>query len=653
MTQPLHLERIAFDSSGAPFSPRYGDVYASRDGALGQARHVFLAGNDLPARWAGRHQFVIVETGFGLGTNFLATWQAWREDPQRPRRLHVVSIEKHPLPASDLLSASPPELRDLAAELARRWPLPLPGLHAIEFEAGRVTLTLALGDARELVPQLVLGADAFYLDGFAPDRNPELWEPPLLKALVRLARPAATLATYTTAHAVRDALVAGGFEIDLRPGYGRKRQMLAARFAPRWKVRRHEPPPPCAGERRAIVVGAGLAGCASAYALARRGWTVTLVERAGGPAQAASALPAGLLHPLLSSDDNVAARLTRAGFLMMRRRLHDLLPDGGGAWNECGVFQQAADAGEAHAWQAMLRRWQWPDAYARWLDTRAAAVAIGLAPQRDGLWFEQGMWVAPPRWCRALIDAAGPGLETLYGTEVTRIACDRGDPGSPWEVDCRTAGGASLPARTAPVAIVANALGTSALAASFHLPIGPVRGRITLLAPGALSELRAGVSGDGYLVPPFGGQAAAGATYETPLPGQSDPFDVTGLDDRAAHDGNLARLRRLLEAPPAVEIGGVFDGARCVARDRLPLAGALADEAAVQSQAGRLRGAHLEDLPRRTGLFAVTALGTRGLALALLMAERVAAQIEGEPWPIERALAAAVDPARFLLRRLR
>jgi tRNA 5-methylaminomethyl-2-thiouridine biosynthesis bifunctional protein len=165
--------------------------------------------------------------------------------------------------------------------------------------------------------------------------------------------------------------------------------------------------------------------------------------------------------------------------------------------------------------------------------------------------------------------------------------------------------------------------------------------------------LRAGVSGDGYLVPPFGGQAAAGATYETPLPGQSDPFDVTGLDDRAAHDGNLARLRRLLEAPPAVEIGGVFDGARCVARDRLPLAGALADEAAVQSQAGRLRGAHLEDLPRRTGLFAVTALGTRGLALALLMAERVAAQIEGEPWPIERALAAAVDPARFLLRRLR
>ncbi|HEX7157014.1 MAG TPA: FAD-dependent oxidoreductase, partial [Burkholderiaceae bacterium] len=187
--------------------------------------------------------------------------------------------------------------------------------------------------------------------------------------------------------------------------------------------------------------------------------------------------------------------------------------------------------------------------------------------------------------------------------------------------------------------------------AALHLPVGPVRGRVTLLAPGVLAELRAGVTGDGYLIPTFEGRTAAGATYETPLPDETDPG--AGIDDRAAHDGNLGRLQRLLAAPPALAVGGMFDGLRCVARDRLPVAGAVADEAAALAQAERLRGAHLEDLPRRCGLHAVTALGTRGLALALLMAERVAAQIEGEPWPVERALAAAVDPARFLLRRLR
>ncbi|MFN3566052.1 MAG: tRNA (5-methylaminomethyl-2-thiouridine)(34)-methyltransferase MnmD, partial [Burkholderiaceae bacterium] len=234
MPTRIETERLAFDATGAPFSERYGDVYASRDGALAQARHVFLAGNALPERWRGRRQFVIVETGFGLGTNFLATWQAWRDDPQRCGRLHFVSVELHPVAADDLVAAAPAELQPLARELAAHWPMPLPGLHRLEFEGGRVVLTLALGDAREVVPRLVCGADAFYLDGFAPARNPQMWEPASIKALARLARPDARLATWTAARAVRDALADSGFEVELRAGFGRKRQMLAARFAPRW-----------------------------------------------------------------------------------------------------------------------------------------------------------------------------------------------------------------------------------------------------------------------------------------------------------------------------------------------------------------------------------------------------------------------------------
>ncbi|MGB2817243.1 MAG: tRNA (5-methylaminomethyl-2-thiouridine)(34)-methyltransferase MnmD, partial [Burkholderiaceae bacterium] len=240
---------LSFDGHGAPASERYGDVYASRDGALGQARHVFLGGTACVERWRGRSQFVVLENGFGLGVNFLATWQAWRDDPARPGRLHFVSIERHPLPAASLVDAAPPELKALASQLAAQWPLPLAGLHRCEFEQGGVVLTLAYGDARALAPELRLGADALFLDGFAPDCNPEMWEPALLRALARLARPDCHVATWSTARAVRDALAGAGFDLELAAGFGRKRQMLRGRYAPRFTLRRHEPPAARADER--------------------------------------------------------------------------------------------------------------------------------------------------------------------------------------------------------------------------------------------------------------------------------------------------------------------------------------------------------------------------------------------------------------------
>src|SRR5260370_33877366 len=157
------VEDLQFDPGGAPFSRRYGDVYSSRGGELGQARLVFLAGSDLPSRWAGREQFVIVESGFGLGTNLLSSWHEWREDPRRPRRLHFVSVERHPLPADKLAACAPAPLAPLASELAHAWPLPLTGLHRLPFEARALTLTPGFGGAPTPVPGLVLGRGALRL----------------------------------------------------------------------------------------------------------------------------------------------------------------------------------------------------------------------------------------------------------------------------------------------------------------------------------------------------------------------------------------------------------------------------------------------------------------------------------------------------------
>jgi len=221
---PARLERR---ESGVPFNVEFGDVYHSADGGLAQARHVFLGGNSLPARWQGRSSFTIVETGFGIGLNFLAAWAAWRADPGRCARLHFVSIERAPFSREDLSAALLPfeELGSLAAALCRAWPPPIAGFHRFHFEGGRIALTLILGEVGDCLPQLEARADALFLDGFAPARNPAMWSPEVVRELARIAAPGATLATWTVAGGVRAALADAGFSIEKRAGFGTKREI--------------------------------------------------------------------------------------------------------------------------------------------------------------------------------------------------------------------------------------------------------------------------------------------------------------------------------------------------------------------------------------------------------------------------------------------
>ena len=218
-----------------PYSAAFDDVYHARAGALEQARHVFLGGNGLPARWGARSRFVILETGFGLGNNFLATWQAWRDDPRRCDRLYFLSVEKHPLRRDDLRHAhAGGALAPLADQLVAQWPPLTPNIHTLRFEQGRVQLLLALGDVHDLVGQWVAQVDAFFLDGFAPAKNPQMWQPHLFKRMARLAAPEATAATWSTARLVRDGLE-GSWE-DVFHQCGEARILLMLRGHPEAQV---------------------------------------------------------------------------------------------------------------------------------------------------------------------------------------------------------------------------------------------------------------------------------------------------------------------------------------------------------------------------------------------------------------------------------
>jgi tRNA 5-methylaminomethyl-2-thiouridine biosynthesis bifunctional protein len=418
--QPARLERVAY---GTPYSAAFDDVYHSALGGPAQARHVFLGGNELPQRWQGRERFVILETGFGTGLNFLTTWQAWRDDPQRCRRLHFVSFEKHPFTADDLAACQQtwPEFAELAAELQQKWPPLVPGMHRLHLDAGRVILTLVFGDAATQLRAVDASVDAFFLDGFSPPKNPELWSPHFCKGLARLTAPGATLATWTVAGHVRQALKDAEFDVEKRPGYANKRQMLVGRFRSR-RPERHVVPT----DRRAIIIGAGIAGSTTAYALAAAGWQVTVLEQAGDPGQGASSNLAGMLRPLPSADDNRLSRLTRAGFMATRALLAGLP---GARWSPCGVLHLAREPAHESQQRRTVEQLGFPPELLQFVDKDEASQRLGQAVNIGGWWFPGGGWVQPPSVCRAAL-AAFPERITVR-TNATVALLKR--PKSEWQ----------------------------------------------------------------------------------------------------------------------------------------------------------------------------------------------------------------------------
>ena len=628
MPSPLVPAALAFAADGTPYSAAYGDVYHSAEGGLAQAQHVFLAGNGLPERWRGRRSFTILETGFGFGLSFLATWRAWREDPARCGRLHFVSVEKHPFTVSDLafLWERNSELKKESRELLARWPMLVPGMQRVEFEGGQVVLTLSFGDVAEALPQLRLAADAIFLDGFAPAKNPQMWEPRMLRHLGRLAAPGATLATWSVAAAVRAALQGAGFAVEKIKGFGTKQEMLKGNLMQRKKTANEK-----TLSRSAIVIGAGIAGAAVCERLAARGWGVTLLERQAAP-PADGGRHAGVFHPVVTRDDSLFARLTRAAFLYALQYWQSLDNQ---EWERCGLLQLARDEDEQAAQRAAIDALALPAGYAQYATRAEASAHAGVPVAGDGIWYPSAGWIRPLSLVAAQLASAAGRLEARFGCEVARIARASGG----WTAYDQ----AGRPLAQAPVMVLANAAEALTLAPSRSVRIRKVRGQISFLPAAKFTAPRTVVLRGGFVLPARAGESICGASYD---------FDDDDAAPRAdSHAGNLERLERILPGngarfdPAALE--GLV-GFRAVARDRLPLVGALADEAAA-APTNPLPAT----LPRQDGLYGAFAYGSRGLLWAGLGAELLASLLEGEPLPLESRLADAIDPGRFLLRALR
>ena len=675
MNEDFHNAQVEWDADGQPLSHEFGDVYFSKANGLEETRHVFLQHNHLAERWqrlTDNQHFTIAETGFGSGLNFLAAWDLWLKTAPISARLHFVSVEKFPLHKTDLTRALSlwPELAELANPLINAYPVFVgTGFHRLKFIDGRISLTLIIDDATTGFTKLLASThplyakagfkvDAWFLDGFAPSKNPQMWSNQLFDVIHKLSDQKTTVATFSAAAIVKNGLKAAGFHIEKVTGFGRKREMVKARFQREREIPNPEDyrypgsfspyPVPWTIQpnnevkaREVVIIGGGLAGCHTAHALAERGWKVILLERHGDLAQEGSGNPQGALYAKLSPLEEAQATFNLTALQYALQMYRPLWPKIG---EQCGLLQLAYKPTEQKLHEELRERFATAGELVEFVTAARASELAGVEVDYSGLFFPQAGWINPRHLCSELINHVN--IHVKYNSQVIDFkATDNG-----WlvELDSDT----QLQTQTL---IIASAKEALKFTDANHLPAKAIRGQVTYLPQTATSpRLTSVICAEGYISPAQHGRFCSGATFNL----KDESTDVRTSD----HDTNLANLRQHL--PKLAQHWAGIDTAelqgrvafRCALPDYLPAVGSLPvvddllrDFAPLRKNA---RAGITSAGSYYSGLYINIGYGARGLAYTPICAELLASYINREPLPMPQELANALNPARFIIRDL-
>ncbi len=474
MFKPIQPASIEWQGD-TPFSPQFGDIYFSREGSLAETQHIFLQGNNLPNRWKNRPRFTILETGFGTASNFLSTAQTWQETSQKGQWLYYISIEKHPIQNLEPLHAHLPEsLKPLAKKLRQALPPAIPGFHWHVFEEERITLLLIQADIATALPELEAKIDAWFLDGFAPAKNPEMWGDALYQGMKNLSAEGATFATYTAASSVRAGVESAGFQWKKQSGFAHKKHMLCGQRPGTYHAEKKH--------KRALIIGGGLAGCFAANALARQGVHVTLIERHKKLAQEASGNNAAVMKPYLAKMWAEQTLLYNQAFYYARNQAIK-----NNLFHLTGALQLEKESRH----QALGL----PKNMAEMVGISEASSIAGVAVKQPGVYLPDGGWIEPQLYCEAAISS--PNITTVFETEALTLSRS----GDVWKVNNKY---------EAPIVVIANAMDALSFRQLSHLPLIAMRGQITFFPK--TQPLKTIVSYGGYALS-HGDVLTLGATY--------------------------------------------------------------------------------------------------------------------------------------------
>ncbi|ENM5749562.1 bifunctional tRNA (5-methylaminomethyl-2-thiouridine)(34)-methyltransferase MnmD/FAD-dependent 5-carboxymethylaminomethyl-2-thiouridine(34) oxidoreductase MnmC [Vibrio mimicus] len=655
--------QLGWNEAGTPVSDQFDDVYFSNVNGLAETRYVFLEQNHLPQRWHNDDQrrFVIAETGFGTGLNFLAVWQAFVEFRQanpdaKLKELHFISFEKYPLSKHDLIQAHQawPELAEFAQKLHKLYPLAIPECQRIVLDDGLITLDLWFGDIKDCLPKVATQeqglVDAWFLDGFAPSKNPEMWNQNLFEGMAKLAKNGCTCATFTSAGIVRRGLIDAGFTMKKVKGFGTKREMIAGclnekisytNIAPEFRFEATN------GLRDVAIIGGGVASATLATTLAKRGISVTLYCADEKPAQGASGNRQGAVYPLLSGDHNSVSRVFAPAFLFARQFIEQAAEQITFDHDWCGVTQLMWDEKATQKLTSMLEG-DFPEQLVHGLSAEQTNQQVGVPVDQASVHYPLGGWLCPAELTQSLIhllEQQGK-LTAHYQTQIDTLTWQ--PETQQWQLHC---GDKVMQHQCV---VIASGHQFDSVTQTAQLPLGKVKGQVSHIpTTDTLSNINSVLCYDGYMTPVSqqNGHHCIGASYDR------QHLDAT-FDPQAQRENAQKLIHCLPEQtwPLEVDISGnqSRQGVRCVSRDHLPFVGNVGEFTKITEQYRDLaQQTEAEPIALYPQLYVFAGLGSRGLSSAPLMAELLASQMCGDPLPLGVDLLEQLHPCRMWVRKLR
>lgn len=624
-----------------PISTHFNDFYSSKESSLEESKYVFLEHNQLQQRFASlkdNEVFIIGETGFGAGINFFATCQLWLSNNLTNSQLHYISFEKYPLKPEDLskIINKYPEYSQLFSEFIVQYKLLLPGFHRIHI-AKNIYLTLVIGDIQDTISQITHQVDAWFLDGFSPSKNTSMWDNKLFQSIAKLSHQKTTFATYTANSDVRRTLINNNFTVYKDKGFGKKREMMFGVFSGSIYHLKQKPYFATSTKqsvRDIAIIGAGISGAATAYALAKRGYQVTIYERNSTSASEASGNHQGMLYGSWSSFDGELAQLSYSAYRYSHHLITSLL-ELNSEYQQCGITQLAHNKQQQKRNLQLLANNELED-----IITHSDKLQnIDGQALQDAITFPSGIWLNPPTLVNKLL--SNPNIKLICNSNIINLKILEDNT---WQIN-----DANNIKYHHDTVIICNSFMLNQFEQTKNIPIRKIRGQITEVT--GQNDLKSVICGEGYITPPLNNKYTVGAT-----------FDFKNISCDATHTDNIENISKLNQISPilvsSIDIKNISGRAniRVSSYDYLPIVGPISDEIWFKTTYHHLskdKNFRFKDSCEYiSNLYINVAHGAKGMMSAPLSGEIIADYIDSTPYGVSEKLRQMLHPNRFWVRDL-